>query len=58
MLELFGTRSWTAVENLSLEVLQKARNNVWLASRGHAYGEGPPPESESAAPAPEAKEAA
>jgi hypothetical protein len=56
--KLFGTRSWTAVENLSLEVLQKARNNVWLASRGHAYGEGPPPESESAAPPQADKEAA
>jgi hypothetical protein len=41
--KLFGTRSWTAVENLSLESLQRGRNLLWLESRGHAYGEGPPP---------------
>ena len=40
--KLFGTRSWTAVENLSLERLQKARNELWIQVRGHAYGEGPP----------------
>jgi hypothetical protein len=40
--QLFATRSWTAVENLSLEVLKAGRNTLWLQSRGHAYGEGPP----------------
>lgn len=38
----FATRSWTAVENLSLEKLQQARNDLWVSSRGHAYGAGPP----------------
>jgi hypothetical protein len=37
--KLFNTRSWTAVENLSLEALQKGRNDLWIKSRGHAYGE-------------------
>lgn len=36
--ELFGTRSWTAVEGLSLERLQEARNTLWIKSRGHKYG--------------------
>lgn len=40
--KLFGTRSWTAVENLSLEKLQTGRNDLWKQSRGHAYGEQPP----------------
>jgi hypothetical protein len=39
--KLFGTRSWTAVENLSLERLQESRNQLWLQSRGHAYGTKP-----------------
>ena len=38
---LFKTRSWTAVENLSLEVLKEGRNALWVKSRGHAYGEKP-----------------
>lgn len=40
--ELFGTRSWTAVENKPLEAIERARNTLWLKSRGHAYGERPP----------------
>lgn len=36
--ELFSTRSWTAVENLSLEKLTEARSALWIKSRGHAYG--------------------
>ena len=43
--KLFGTRSWTAVENLSLERLQEGRNALWLQSRGHAYGALPPGEA-------------
>lgn len=39
---LFDTRSWTAVENLSLERLQSARNKLWIKSRGHEYGMKPP----------------
>jgi len=38
MEQLFGTRSWTATENLSLEVLKDARNKLWQISRGHDYG--------------------
>lgn len=40
--ELFNTRSWTAVENKGLSELEKARNTLWLKSRGHAYGVKPP----------------
>lgn len=36
--ELFQTRSWTAVENKPLEVLERARNALWKKSRGHEYG--------------------
>lgn len=36
--ELFATRSWTAVENMPLEAAEKARNAIWIKSRGHAYG--------------------
>jgi hypothetical protein len=39
--ELFGTRSWTAVESMSLEKIQDARNRLWLKSRRHAYGAQP-----------------
>lgn len=35
---VFKTRSKTAVENMALEVLIKARNEIWIKSRGHAYG--------------------
>jgi hypothetical protein len=39
---LFGTRSWTAVESMGLEKLEGARSDLWVKSRGHRYGEGPP----------------
>lgn len=39
---LFGTRSWTAVSSMKLDVLQHARNQLWLKSRGHEYGFMPP----------------
>jgi hypothetical protein len=65
--ELFSTRSWTAVENKPLEALERARNALWLKSRGHEYGKAavlvggssPPvaPEPTGAA-APSSKEAA
>lgn len=35
---VFKTRSKTAVENMPLDALIKARNEIWLQSRGHAYG--------------------
>jgi hypothetical protein len=41
--ELFGTRSWTAVENKSLDTVKEARNKIWIKSRGHAYGAAPEP---------------
>lgn len=47
--ELFLTRSWTAVENLSLETLTAARDKLWRKSRGHGYNEGPPAAAETAA---------
>lgn len=36
--ELFGTRSWKAVENKPLEAIERARNALWRKSRGHDYG--------------------
>ncbi len=39
---VFGTRSWTAVENMGLEKLEGCRSDLWVRSRGHRYGEGPP----------------
>ena len=42
--QLFGTRSWTAVENKSLDTVKDARNRLWKLSRGHGYGETPPQE--------------
>lgn len=39
--KFFKTRSWRAVEEFKLPELQAARNQVWLESRGHAYGEQP-----------------
>lgn len=44
--ELFGTRSWTAVEAKSVDSIKEARNRLWLKSRGHAYGETPEPKVE------------
>lgn len=40
--KLFSTRSWTAVQELSLDALAEARNKLWLQSRGHEYGFKPP----------------
>ncbi len=40
--KLFNTRSWTAVENKPLSDLERARNTLWLESRGHEYGVRPP----------------
>lgn len=42
--ELFGTRSWTAVEGKPVDKLELARNQLWIKSRGHAYGVKPPVE--------------
>jgi hypothetical protein len=39
--ELFGTRSWTAVENKPLEAIERGRNALWVKSRGHEYGAKP-----------------
>lgn len=39
MEELFGTRSWTAVENKPLEAIERGRAALWVKSRGHAYGQ-------------------
>lgn len=39
--KLFGTRSWTAVQTLSLAKLQAARNQLWQETRGHEYGKKP-----------------
>lgn len=39
---LFGTRSWKAVETKKLDELQRARNQLWVKSRGHEYGFHPP----------------
>jgi hypothetical protein len=42
----FGTRSWERVESFKLEQLKVGRDRVWQMSRGHAYGQSPPPEGD------------
>lgn len=37
-----GTRSWARVESFRLEEVQRVRNELWLLTRGHGYGETPP----------------
>ncbi len=37
--ELFNTRSWTAVENMPLPTLERARDSLWRKSRGKGYEE-------------------
>lgn len=39
--ELFQTRSWKAVENMSLDRLTMARDTLWMKSRGYPYGTTP-----------------
>lgn len=59
MLEkLFDTRSWTAVSAKPLDVLQAARNALWLETRGHGYGIEPPAEEIVVAEQPAANAAA
>lgn len=36
--ELFGTRSWTAIQSMDLERLRAGRNTLWQKLRGHPYG--------------------
>ncbi len=50
--KLFRTRSWTAVENLSLDKLRAGRNQLWIESRGHPYGEEPAASAASTAAQP------
>lgn len=52
--KLFGTRSWTAVSSKPLDVLQQARNALWIETRGHGYGIEPPAPAEPAEQAAEA----
>lgn len=40
---VFGTRSKTAIERQGFQELEAARNKIWIKSRGHAYGDDPPP---------------
>ena len=66
--ELFNTRSWTKVENMSLETLERARDALWRKSRGHGYGQvkaatlagdpAPPSGEPAGGAAPNTKEAA
>lgn len=43
---VFGTRSWKAVEAKSFDEIVNGRNTIWIKSRGHAYGAGPPANAE------------
>lgn len=45
--QAFGTRSWERVESFKLEQLKTGRDRVWQMSRGHGYGQSPPPEGET-----------
>lgn len=46
--EVFSTRSKTAIEKMQLDKLVSARSKIWLRSRGHDYGVGPPQEPANA----------
>lgn len=48
MEKFFGTRSWTRIEQLSIEALQKGRNGLWLQLEGVAYSFTPPTANGSA----------
>ncbi len=43
---VFGTRSWKAVEAKPFNEIIEGRDKVWIKSRGHAYGAGPPANAE------------
>lgn len=38
MEKLFGSRAWSAIQQLSLDELKKGRNELWIQSRGHGWG--------------------
>ena len=40
--EVFGTRSWTAVEAMKVDKILDGRNLIWLRLRGFQYSEKPP----------------
>jgi hypothetical protein len=46
--EVFQTRSKTAIEKMYLDKLVAARAKIWIKSRGHEYGVGPPQDSANA----------
>jgi len=42
--DIAGTRSWAKLESMRLVEVQKIRNDLWIKTRGHQYGEEPPAE--------------
>jgi hypothetical protein len=44
--DIAGTRSWAKIESFKLDRIQEIRNTLWVKSRGHAYGQEPPPPAE------------
>lgn len=43
---VFGTRSWKAVEAKPFNDIMAGRDQIWIKSRGHAYGAEPPANAE------------
>lgn len=41
--KIAGTRSWERISAMRLPEVQRIRNELWKLTRGHGYGETPPP---------------
>lgn len=44
--KIAGTRSWAKVEGMKWADVKEIRNRLWVATRGHPYGEEPKPAAE------------
>jgi len=55
--KIAGTRSWAKLESMKLSDVQRIRNDLWVETRGHRYGEQPAPAvpTEDAQPAEQQK---
>lgn len=40
--DIAGTRSWAKIESMKLVDIHRIRSDLWLKTRGHAYGDEPP----------------
>jgi hypothetical protein len=48
--KVFKTRSWKAVEIMAPQAVFDGRNQIWLESRGHGYGQQPPEQFDTEIP--------